>query len=109
MKLMFEEDKIVERNGIYYVLDGHTRMKRLKNRQILYHGYEASCSSYQSIQTMARNEEPFFQYHLETSWGWEARQPVTLRALNSFGNPHETARYHPVCRRRHQFPPGRLW
>jgi hypothetical protein len=36
--MMFEEDKLVQRNGIFYVLDGNTKMKRLKNMQILYHG-----------------------------------------------------------------------
>ena len=37
---MFEEEKVVERNGIFYVLDGQTKMKRMKNKQILYHGLE---------------------------------------------------------------------
>lgn len=57
MKLMFEEDKLVQRNGIFYVLDGVTRMKRLKNRQILYHGYVLLSVNRLHFQTVARHEE----------------------------------------------------
>eukprot|EP01130_Rhizamoeba_saxonica_P017438 TRINITY_DN8451_c0_g1_i1.p1 TRINITY_DN8451_c0_g1~~TRINITY_DN8451_c0_g1_i1.p1 ORF type:complete len:871 (+),score=146.17 TRINITY_DN8451_c0_g1_i1:193-2805(+) len=39
MKLLFDEDTLVERMGVYYVHDSVTRMKRLKNNQILYQGY----------------------------------------------------------------------
>ena len=39
MKLMFDETSLIKRAGIYYVLDGRTKMKRLKNNQVMYHSY----------------------------------------------------------------------
>lgn len=39
MKLMFPEEHLVNHKGIFYVLDGTTRMKRMKDMKIIYHGY----------------------------------------------------------------------
>jgi hypothetical protein len=42
MNLMFNEEHLVNHKGIFYVLDGITRMKRMKDMKIIYHGYEIS-------------------------------------------------------------------
>lgn len=39
MRLMYDEDHLVERNGVFYVLDGRTKMRRLPHGQLLYRSY----------------------------------------------------------------------
>jgi hypothetical protein len=34
---MFPEENLVNHKGIFYVIDGTTRMKRMKDMKILYH------------------------------------------------------------------------
>lgn len=39
MRLMYDEEHLVERNGVFYVLDGRTKMRRLPRGQLLYRSY----------------------------------------------------------------------
>ena len=53
MKLLFGEENLIKHNEIFYVLDSHTKMKHMKNMQILYRGMLSQKDECNPHQTQA--------------------------------------------------------